>query len=133
MPLDRCRRLNAEDVENCRHDVYGVVVLVAQFTGGLQGLRPRDDAGVTYPAFELVALPHLERRVERHSPAGRIVVVGAWAAEFIDQRQILLGSSGMPLKNLFSFTEPSGPPSPDAPLSETTITTVFSLSSYSSR
>jgi hypothetical protein len=31
----------------------------------------------------------------------------------------------MPLKNLFSLTEPSGPPSPLAPLSETRTTMVF--------
>ena len=35
-------------------------------------------------------------------------------------------SSGMPLANSISFTEPSGPPSPLAPLSDTTITIVFS-------
>ena len=35
-------------------------------------------------------------------------------------------SSGIPLKNLFSFTEPFGPPSPLAPLSETKTTIVFS-------
>ncbi len=36
--------------------------------------------------------------------------------------------SGMPLKNLFSLTEPFGPPSPDAPLSETRTMTVLSSS-----
>ena len=35
-------------------------------------------------------------------------------------------SSGTPLKNLFSLTDPFGPPSAEAPLSETTITSVFS-------
>ena len=42
-------------------------------------------------------------------------------------------SSGMPLKNMFSLTDPSGPPSPLAPLSETTITSVFSRCPVSSR
>src|SRR4029450_8934985 len=42
-------------------------------------------------------------------------------------------SSGMPLKNLFSLTDPLGPPSPLAPLSETSITMVFSSSPDSSR
>ena len=36
--------------------------------------------------------------------------------------------SGMPLKNLFSLTEPFGPPSPLAPLSETRTTMVLSSS-----
>jgi hypothetical protein len=35
-------------------------------------------------------------------------------------------SSGTPLKNLFSLTEPFGPPSPLAPLSETRTISVFS-------
>ena len=35
-------------------------------------------------------------------------------------------SSGIPLKNLFSFTEPFGPPSPLSPLSDTNTTIVFS-------
>jgi hypothetical protein len=39
----------------------------------------------------------------------------------------------MPLKNFISLTEPSGPPSPLAPLSETTKMRVFSSSSMDSR
>ena len=35
-------------------------------------------------------------------------------------------SSGTPLKSLFSLTDPFGPPSPLAPLSETKTTIVFS-------
>ena len=42
-------------------------------------------------------------------------------------------SSGMPLTILFSLTEPFGPPSPLAPLSETTMTSVFSRWPVSSR
>ena len=34
--------------------------------------------------------------------------------------------SGTPLKKLFSLTEPLGPPSPDAPLSEMTTMSVLS-------
>ena len=41
--------------------------------------------------------------------------------------------SGIPLKNLFSLTEPFGPPSPEAPLSETNTTIVFSSCPASSR
>src|SRR4051795_10733661 len=41
--------------------------------------------------------------------------------------------SGMPLKNLFSLTDPFGPPSPLAPLSETKTTIVFSSWPDSSR
>ena len=42
-------------------------------------------------------------------------------------------SSGMPLKNLFSLTDPFGPPSPLAPLSDTRMTMVFSRCPDSSR
>ena len=41
--------------------------------------------------------------------------------------------SGMPLTNSISLTDPSGPPSPEAPLSETTTTIVFSRWPISSR
>ena len=42
-------------------------------------------------------------------------------------------SSGMPLENLFSLTDPSGPPSPLAPLSDTRMIMVFSRCPDSSR
>ena len=42
-------------------------------------------------------------------------------------------SSGQLLKNLFSFTEPSGPPSPEAPLSAQYMTIVLSSWPDSSR
>ena len=41
--------------------------------------------------------------------------------------------SGIPLANTFSLTDPSGPPSPLAPLSDTRITIVFSRWPVSSR
>ena len=89
--------------------------------------RPRDDARVARAAVELVALPHLERRVERHRPAVRVVVVGLRAAELVEQRQVGLdGCRGCRCMNFISLTEPLGPPSPDAPLSETRTTRVFS-------
>ena len=42
-------------------------------------------------------------------------------------------SSGMPFANCISLTDPSGPPSPLAPLSDTRITIVFSRCPDSSR
>src|SRR2546427_1870823 len=67
--LDRFRGLHAEYVEDRWDDVDRVVVLVADLTPGLQTGRPRHDARVARAAVELVALPHLERRVEGHRPA----------------------------------------------------------------
>ena len=51
--------------------------------------RPRDDARIARSAVELVALPHLERGVERHRPAVRIVVVGVRSAELVEHREVL--------------------------------------------
>ncbi len=42
-------------------------------------------------------------------------------------------SSGMPLANFISLTDPFGPPSPLAPLSETRMTSVLSRCPDSSR
>ena len=67
-----------------------MAVLLADLAPRLDARRPRDDARVRGPAVELVALPHLERRVERHRPAGRVVVVGPRAAELVDHREVLL-------------------------------------------
>ena len=87
------------------------------------------DARVRGPAVELVALPHLERGVERHRPAVRVVVVRRGATEVVELGEVLQrGRPGMPLANFISLTEPFGPPSPLAPLSETTmIEGVFAL------
>ena len=50
--------------------------------------RPRDDARVGRPTIEFVALPHLERRVERHRPAVRIVVVRLRPTELVEHGQV---------------------------------------------
>ena len=89
MPFDRLGRDNAEDVQDGRNDVDRVVVLVADLAPSRGTGRPGDDAGIARPSVELVALPHLEGGVERHGPAGRIVVVGAGAAQLVDLGQIL--------------------------------------------
>ena len=67
-----------------------MVVLLADLALRLHPFRPRDDARVGRAAVELVALPHLERRVERHRPAVGVVVVGLGAAELVEQREVLL-------------------------------------------
>ena len=107
--LDRPPGLEAEDVEDRRHDVDRVVVLIADLAARLRPLRPGDDARVRRPAIELVALPHLERRVERHRPAVRVVVVGPRAPEVVDLGQVLGRSSATPLANFISLTDPFGP------------------------
>ncbi len=90
VPLDRLGRLDVERVEDRRDEVDRVVVLLADLTARLHAGRPGDDARVARAAVELVALPHLERRVERHRPAVRVVVVGLRAAELVEHRQVRL-------------------------------------------
>ncbi len=83
--------LQADGLQDRRHDVDGVVVLVAHLAAGLHPLGPVDDQRVTGAAGELrVALEHLERGGERHRPAGGVVVVGLRAAEFVEVGQVLL-------------------------------------------
>ena len=94
MSLQRSRRLDAEHVQDGRHDVDGVVVLLADLAAGRRAGGPRDDARIARAAVELVALPHLERRVERHRPTVRVVVVRRGAAELVEQREVGLHGVG---------------------------------------
>src|SRR6185369_11312726 len=82
--VDRVGQLDAEAFVQRRDDVDGVVVLAADLAGALDPLRPGDDQRVgSATAVVAVALPQLERRVERPRPAGRIVVVRPRAAELV--------------------------------------------------
>ena len=94
VPLDGLRRLDAERVEDRGDDVDRMVILVPDLALGLDAGRPRDDARVRRTAVELVALPHLERRVERHRPAVRVVVVCLRAAELVEHRHVRLDGVG---------------------------------------
>ena len=88
------------------HEVDRVVVLVADLALRLQAGRPRDDARVARAAVELVALPHLERRVEGHRPAVRVVVVRLRAAEIVEQRHVGLDGVGDALHELHLVDRP---------------------------
>ena len=62
---------------------------------------PGDDHRIGRAALVArVALPHLERRVERPGPAGRIVVVGLRAAEVVDVLERLLDRVGQAVEDL---------------------------------
>src|SRR5262245_7950575 len=61
--------------------------LVAELAPRLDALRPRDYERVGDAAFEVVTLPHLERRVERPGPADGVVVVGRRRAELVELPQ----------------------------------------------
>ena len=86
--LDRVGRRHAQDVEDRRHQVDRVVVLLPDLSPRLDAGRPGDHARVGGASVELVALPHLERRVERHRPAVGVVVVGLGAAQLVEHREV---------------------------------------------
>ena len=88
--LDLVGGLDAEEVEDRGDDVHRMVVLLPDLPGGGLVARPADDARVGRPAIELVPLPHLERCVEGHRPAVRVVVVGRRTAQFVELGQVRL-------------------------------------------
>ena len=88
--LDRLRRLDAEALEDVGTRsiawwYWSRISPVAVIAFGQEIMH-----GSLRAAVELVALPHLERRVERHRPPVRVVVVGLRAAEVVDQREVRL-------------------------------------------
>ena len=94
MTLDRFRGLDPEGVQDGGHDIDGVMVLVPDLTVARLGRGPGDDARVGGAAVELVPLPHLERGVERHRPAVRVMVVGLRPAQLVDHREVRLDIVG---------------------------------------
>ena len=117
-PLDRVLRvavhhvghLDAHGLQERRHDVDRVGVLPPERADVLDLRRPGHDQRVGGAALEVrVALPHLERRVERPRPPGRVVVVGLRAAELVEQLQVLLGGVGDAVEELVLVDRPVRP------------------------
>src|SRR5262252_1160950 len=73
--VDLGRRLDADDVEQRRQDVRHMAELVPQLPARGDALWPRDDEWVADSAAVRVLLVAAERRVRRHRPAVREVVV----------------------------------------------------------
>jgi len=70
-------------------------VLVAHLPSGLDPGGPGDETHVGHAALVAgPALPVGEGGVERPCPSGVVVVVGRWAAEFVDVLQGQFGRSG---------------------------------------
>ena len=92
--LDDLGRLDPERLVEGRDDVDCVREL-STHSGLLDPLRPRHDHRVGRSALPVaVALPQLERGVERTRPSGRIVVVGGWAAKHVQVLQVVLDLVG---------------------------------------
>ena len=92
--VDESRRFDADRLEDGRHDVGDVVVLVAELALGLDPVRPVHDERVPHTAEVRVLLAQLERRVPGERPADRVVVVRTGLAELVDARQVPLHRLG---------------------------------------
>src|SRR6266705_5169516 len=68
--------------------------LVADPAAAGDAARPVHDARVGDTALVHLALPPAERRVSRHRPAPRVVVVGAGPAQLVDARAQLTTAGG---------------------------------------
>ncbi len=101
VPVHLVGGFEVEALVDRRHDVDGVRVLAADLAGPSDAAGPRHDQRVGGAAAVVaVALPHLERRVERPRPSGRIVVVGARAAELVELLEVLLDRVGDAVEEL---------------------------------
>ena len=95
--------------------------------------RPVDDQRIGDAALVRLALPPAERRVAGDRPAPRVVVVQPRAADVVDavERFSNRPRQRVPCPAVVAASR-SGPPSDDAPLSDSTITSVLSSSPISS-
>ena len=106
--LDHLRQLHPDAVVDGGHQVGGVGELVPQLAPGLDLPGPGDDQRVGHAPLEVVALPHLERGVERPRPAHRVVVVGRRRAQLLEVLQILLDLVGDAVEELVLVDRPVG-------------------------
>src|SRR5947209_5329175 len=67
-----------------------MVVLVAYLATALDAFGPAHNQRVADTAVIAIALPHLERRVEGHRPAGGIMIVRQRTAQHIQVLEVLL-------------------------------------------
>ena len=108
--VDHVGHLDAHGLEQRRHDVDRVGVLPPEHADILDLRRPGHDQRIRRAALEVrVALPHLERRVERPGPPGGVVVVGLRAAELVQQLEVLLRGVGDAVEELVLVDRPVRP------------------------
>ena len=84
-----------------------MVVLVAHLTMALDPFRPVDQKRIADAAVIAIALPHLERRVEGHRPAGGVMVVRQRATQHIQVVEVLLQAIGNAVEKLI-FVDRAG-------------------------
>ena len=72
--LDLFGRLDPETFVHRRDQIGAVVVLIACLTPGRNAAGPVHNQRIAHSPFPCPRLEHLERSVERHGPAGWVVV-----------------------------------------------------------
>ena len=88
------RRLDSDQLEQCRHHVDRVHVLVTRLAIGSDAGGPMHDERIGDTALVRVALEALERRVAGPRPAPGVVVVGVRSTEVVDPAQVLVEALG---------------------------------------
>ena len=88
--VDHLRRLDADHVEQRRHEIAGVAELVTQLAARGDALVPGHDQRIADAAAMGVLLVATQRRVGRHRPAPREVGVRVGAADVLDARDLLV-------------------------------------------
>ena len=132
-PVHRRVRADADQLEHGRREVGDVAELVAERPGVGHEARGPDHERVADAAAVGVLLVPLERRVRRHRPPVGEVRVGVRAADVVEPLELLAIDSWTRLNGPIALTNPSGPPSWLAPLSDSTSTIVSSSVPAASR
>jgi hypothetical protein len=88
--IDLLRRLDADEIEDRRHQVDGMHVLVPRLALGRESCGPVDDERIAHATFVGLALPTLQRRVPGPRPTPGVVVVRVRSAELVDAGEVLL-------------------------------------------
>ena len=128
-------RLDPEELVDRRHDVDRVDVLLARHRLRLAILAGHDTRhmSATPPSKPAQRFQYGNGVSNAHAQPGVVVVVRRRGAELVDVLERGSVVSATPLKNRHSLNVPFGPPSPLAPLSETTTMIVLSSWPDSSR
>ena len=88
--VDMRRQRHSEQIQQRRSDVHHMIELPPGLALRPDPVGPADQQGGANTAPVGVALVAFERRVARHGPAERVMVVSQGSADVVETRQILL-------------------------------------------
>ena len=99
-------RIDPDEIEQCRHDVDGMHVLVACAALGADPGGPVENEWISDAAFVGIAVEALQRRVTGPGPSPRVVVVGLRRPEVVDPFEILLEALGNEVEEVLLVERP---------------------------